>query len=360
MNKRILLSTCVLGITVLLGEQVQARTIIWGLDKVAQTSSRSSAPYIVRIGAFASHQNAVMIESRLKAKGYPATIVKKKNLYEVSVGPVSSLAELHRLSGTTVTPHKLARKAVRSPMVSTQPAVHKIVYKEMDTLQNKWFVLAQAGGLASQNHGNFLIDNGSDFPAPENVDIYSSQQREQGTIALTLGKQIPVQSAIFNQYTLSARLQYLIPENVGDTIMQYSLPQFLNYTYSRKLSALALTADTKINLLHLAIVSPYLNGGIGVSFNRMNSYSETALSGVTARVSPGFANHSSTQFTYHVGAGLDFALADSWSCSVGYEFEDFGRFSSGSGQWTWATAGVLPFGSYHANTALFGLTHLID
>lgn len=358
MNKRILLSTCVLGISVLFGEQVQATTIIWGLDKIAQISSQSSAPFIVRIGTFTRHQNALVIGARLKAKGYPVSVVKKKNVYEVSVGPVSSLAELHRLSGVAVivTPRQVAQ----THTASTQPVAHKIVYKEKDTPENKWFVLVQGGGLSSQNHGNFLIDNGSDYPAPENVDVYSSKQRDQGTVALTLGKQIPVQSAVVNQYTLSARLQYLIPENVGDTIMQYSLPQFLNYNYSRKLSALALTADTKINMLHLAIVSPYLNGGLGISLNQMKSYSEAALPGVTARVSPGFANQSSTQFTYHVGAGLDFAFADNWSCSVGYEYEDFGRFSSGSGQWTWAAAGVLPFGSYHANTALFGLTHLID
>mgnify|MGYP002137375818 CR=1 FL=1 len=97
---------------------------------------------------------------------------------------------------------------------------------------------------------------------------------------------------------------------------------------------------------------------MGVSFNEARAFNEMAFPGVTARITPAFSNHTLTQFTYHVGAGLDILFTSNWLLSVGYEFESFGDFSSGNGKSTWSGE-HLQLDSYQANTVLLGITYLI-
>lgn len=231
--------------------------------------------------------------------------------------------------------------------------------KDCQLDHHQWFVQLQGGAIFPLNHGQILVANGADFPAPENVDIYSTHQSTQGTIALTVGNRIATQSSLINHYTLSGRFQYQFSANVGNTITEYSSPEFLNYNYNWKLAVLALTADTKLNLFNFSKFSPYVNGGLGVSFNQAQSYTETALPDVTARISPAYANHTLTQFTYHVGAGLDFSCTQNWLLSAGYEFESWGHFASGRGKSTWSGES-LQSGTYQGNTVLVGITYLME
>lgn len=303
----------------------------------------------------------------------------------VYVGPFKTLQAVHQLASSTpnhpqVTSMKHPKfsskdtasvksthhnkKQIEQIPQSTQyrfkdEAKNKIKCKDCPLEYNHWFVQLQGGVVFPLSQSNILVDNGSNFPPPANVDAYSVKQSNQGTIALTVGDRIAMQSPLINHYTLSGRLQYVFSANVGDTIMQYSLPEFLNYNYDWKLSTLALTADTKLNLFHFSKFSPYVNGGLGVSFNEARSFNETAFSDVTPRISPAFSNHTSTQFTYHAGAGLDFLLIPNWLFSAGYEFESFGDFSSGKGQSTWSGE-ALRLGNYQTNTLLFGVTYLIN
>lgn len=381
MNKPIFLTGCILAVSIY--GQAWAGTNVWGLSNINKTNSKSSAPYTVYIGSYINLKNAQKMKSELKAKGYDAKIKMKKNSYVVFIGPLANRQALHRLAVDsyagpklkTVHPIKLSHAAVHPARMTPQPQNIPFVAnarpqqsfnsgiktdkrcKDCSLDQNKWFVQLQGGAIFPLNHGQILVANGSDFPAPENVDIYATQQSTQGTIALTVGKQIVTQSSLIKHYTLSGRLQYKFLANVGNTIMEYSAPEFLNYNYNWKLAALALTADSKVNLFSFSNFSPYVNGGLGVSFNQAQSYKETALPDVTARISPAYANHTLTQFTYHVGAGVDFSCTQNWLLSAGYEFESFGHFASGKGKSTWSGES-LPWGSYQGNTVLLGITYL--
>lgn len=252
-------------------------------------------------------------------------------------------------------------KAILLSVLSTGIFLHNPGYagggfKEPEL--NNWFIQLQGAALFPLSNKALLIDNGSNAAAPENTDAYSVKNESHGSIALTVGNRIPVQSSWINHYTLSSRLQYVLPVHPGDTIMQYNRPEFLNYSYNWKLSSLAWTLDSKVNLLHSSQFSPYVNGGLGLAFNRARSYYETAFAGITARYSPAYENNNLTQFTYHLGFGLDYFLTPNWILSAGYEFESLGSFATGRGQSTWSSE-ALRLKSYQANTVLIGITSLL-
>ncbi|VEB32304.1 Opacity protein and related surface antigens [Legionella sainthelensi] len=385
MTKKFFLTTSLVAALNFGGGLSYAGTTIWGLSNVPKVNSKSSAPYTVYLGSYASQKNARKMQSKLQAKGYNSKIKRKKSFYVVYVGPFKTLQAVHQLASTThnhpqatsithtqsssidASATKSAHhheKQVEQVPSSTQyvlknGAHHEIKCKDCQLEHNQWFVQLQGGAIFPLNPGSILVGNGSNFPAPANVDRYSTNQSSQGTIALTIGNRIATQSSLINHYTLSGRLQYVFEGDVGNNIMQYSLPEFLNYSYDWKLSTLALTADTKLNLFNFSKFSPYVNGGLGVSFNEARAFNETAFPGITPRVSPAYTNHTLTQFTYHVGAGLDFLFVPNWLFSAGYEFESFGDFSSGKGRSTWAGES-LRLNSYQTNTLLFGVTYLMN
>lgn len=376
MNKTIFLATAVFATLIFGDGHAYAGTKVWGLSNIQKVSSKSSAPYTVYIGSYTSQKNAQQVQSKFQAKGYSAKVQRERNLYIVSVGPLATLQELHQLSSMA---HKFPSAKIlgnghpvpaahpnKKPLVQIpqstgfkDEAQNHIKCKDCALEHNHWFAQLQGGVVFPLSESNMVVNNGSNFPPPANVDAYSVDQSNQGTIALTVGERMAIQSSFINHYTLSGRLQYVFPTDVGDTIMQYSLPQFLNYSYNWKLSTLALTADTKLNLFNFSKFSPYVNGGLGVSSNQARSFNETAFLGVTSRVSPAFSNHTLTQFTYHVGAGLDYLFTPNWILSAGYEFESFGDFASGNGKSTWSGES-LRLGTYQTNTLLFGVTYLVD
>lgn len=103
---------------------------------------------------------------------------------------------------------------------------------------------------------------------------------------------------------------------------------------------------------------PYLNGGVGISNNQTNAYKESAFSGVTPRISPNFASQSNSTFAYNLGAGLDIALGPHHFISLGYDYQNFGTFSSGPGKGAEWSSQHLNLGTIKANTLLLGYTHL--
>lgn len=223
---------------------------------------------------------------------------------------------------------------------------------------NQWFAQIQGGIVSPSANDIMTVDNGSNFPPPLNVDRYSLNYHQQDTFALTIGQRVATHFPLLQSYTISGRIQHINAENVGGTIMQYSLPEFLNYNYHWNIETTTVTADTKLNIVQLASFSPYVNGGLGIAFNKANSYTETAFPGVTPRISPSYSNRTFDEFTYHIGGGLDFALTPHWLLSAGYEFTSLGDVKSGRGQSTWAGES-LHISAYHANVLLLGVSYMV-
>lgn len=322
-----------------------AGTLIWGLENIPKTRASAPSPYTVHIGSYVSRKNAERMQASLKKQGYPASLQRKGALFIVTIGPVATLAGLSHTSVVKLTPHT--------------PAVAES-YKEAPSLQqHPFFVQVLGGANFPSGLDSLRVHNGSEFPFPQNVDTYSTRSSNSGSVGLAAGRRFASTHRWIHHYSLGGRLQYVFPADMGGTITQYSLSQFENYRYRWKLSALALTADAKLNFLETHGISPYASGGLGASFNRAASFRETANAGVTPRISPAFADRNATQFAWHAGAGLDFFEHANWLVSAGYEYESFGDFASGKGQSTWSGES-LRAGTLSTNTILFGITRLID
>ena len=107
------------------------------------------------------------------------------------------------------------------------------------------------------------------------------------------------------------------------------------------------------------MLSPYLGLGLGVASNSTTTYTESPLSGVTPRVSPAFAARTNNNFTYNVGAGLDYKISYRSILSLGYEFQNLGRIQSDYGASTWSTD-LLNLGTYTSNAVLLNFCYLFD
>lgn len=223
--------------------------------------------------------------------------------------------------------------------------------------QGNWFVSLGAGAQFPEMHSHMNVNNGSEFPEPYNYDQFSIINNSGALIAASAGRLWQNNNDWFPSYSLSIFWQYFFKTQLNGQIMQYSLPQFTNYNYHLDFTSNLLLVSGKMNLFKLGRFSPFINGGIGSAFNYISNYHETALLGVTPRVSPGFKNANTNEFAYNIGAGLDVRLLPQLILSLGYIYQDLGPISSGNGVTTWSNQSLNP-GSYHANEILVSMTYL--
>jgi opacity protein-like surface antigen len=160
-------------------------------------------------------------------------------------------------------------------------------------------------------------------------------------------------------FELAVRYQYLFPQGISGNVTQYALPQYTAYTYNWRTSANVVSAFTKLDLVQYKQAMVYFDFGLGAAFVNAQHYQESALPNVFPRVSPGYTNNTSTQFSYNVGAGIDLSIFPQLIFSVGYDYQSIGGVVSGNGQSTWSGT-ALNLGTYGINTALISLTYLFD
>ncbi|WP_392537414.1 outer membrane protein [Legionella sp. 227] len=223
--------------------------------------------------------------------------------------------------------------------------------------QGNWFLALGGGAQFPQLHSHMKLNNGSEFPSPFDYDRLSVGSNNGGVIAASGGRRWQTSNFWFPSYSLSVFWQYFFKTQIQGEITQYSLPEFTNYTYNLDFTSNLLLASGKINLFRYGAFSPYINGGIGSSFNRVSNYREEAFTNVTPRVSPGFRDSNSSEFAYNVGAGIDVQFFPQLIFSVGYIYQDLGPISSGNGINTWAEQSLNP-GSYRSNEVLVTATYL--
>jgi len=227
--------------------------------------------------------------------------------------------------------------------------------------QGHWLLSGDLGALWPQIHTTMNVDNGSGLSVPANTDHYSaSSSHVEGMLAAAGGYRWTQHTqSLLPEIELALRYQYLFPQNISGHVTQFSLPLYENYSYRWTASANVLSAYTKLDLFQYNQVMFYFDAGLGVAFFRAQNYQETAFSGVTARVSPGFSDRVSSQFSYNIGAGIDFPIYPQLIFSVGYDYQSFGSVTSGPGTNAWSGT-QLNLGRYGMNTALISFTYLFD
>lgn len=131
-------------------------------------------------------------------------------------------------------------------------------------------------------------------------------------------------------------------------------PQFDNYSYAYKVQ------NTKIALKGVLLLDkgyslmPWISGSIGAGFNYAHSFTNTPLI-FQAVPNNNFTNHTSTSFTYSLGAGVQKALNANWQIGVGYEFADWGKTRLGRADGQTLNTG-LSLNHLYTNGLIFNIT----
>ena len=239
-----------------------------------------------------------------------------------------------------------------SPLVST-----------LDTSFNhkgSWFASVGIGAMQPSIPAGFSINNGSDFDPPNNMDAFSAKWSDSYFGSATVGIFWQRPSQFIPGYAFGFRYQHFFAKDITGQVMQYSLPEFTNYDYNLGASINTLSLYTKLELIQLGPVLPYLTGGLGLSLNHSELYEEKSLPGIVPRNNPAFAAQTKSQLTYDLGLGVDVLINPQVILSLGYAYQYFGNFSTGYGQRIeWGTQ-RLNLGNLKANTFLLELTYLFD
>lgn len=325
--------------------------------------------YYLQVTACHHRSNAEAVAKKYKKQHIPVKIQHHGNFYIVLLGPMGNGAHVHQHVALKHRYHQVSSTKYHSRHYPSQQApVQLESYRTQrssdeyiaSSMLHDWYGEIMGGVALPMLNSPILVDNGSNFPAPSNVDTYTTQGTPtQGTLTVLLGKRFPIKHSYLKDYSLGLRYQYLASTNVGKNLTQYTLSQFYNYNYSLNSSINALTLDGKLRTKPYHYFIPFLHAGVGISFNDLSGYQETALPPVTTRISPNFASNSSTQFTFHVGAGTEVQIEKNLNFVFSYEYANYGPLSTGPGTSTWS-GGLLHLGTYQANTVLFGLNYTME
>ena len=223
--------------------------------------------------------------------------------------------------------------------------------------KSNWFVGGLGSILWAKLPNSVGVNNGA--PYPYNNDDYTLTTEVEGAAAMTLGYEWSQANQWLPVYALGLQYEHFFLNSIVGTITQYSNPQFLNYSYNWNTSADVLSIYSKINIIRYEHFSPFINLGIGWAMNHSNRISETAYPGITARISPGFSDHTQNNVAYNIGAGMDYELLAKWSVSAAYNYQSLGKMRSSNGLSTWAED-YLNIKNYQINMLRFGLTYHIE
>lgn len=225
---------------------------------------------------------------------------------------------------------------------------------------DKWWYAGVAGSVLWPSISNHVtVNNGSSCATPINQDAYTINTGSSGAVSVNVGRKWQKDSNFIPGYALGLRYQHFFLSTVNGTITQYSLPQFLNYDYQLSTSADLISLYSKIDLIRANTITPFVEVGVGLAVNHTDNYSETARSGVTSRVSPGFNGFYGHNFAYNVGVGVEYAFIPQCSISLTYDYQYLGAMRTASGVSTWSSE-QLNLGNYKANMLTLGLTYYFD
>lgn len=190
------------------------------------------------------------------------------------------------------------------------------------------YFAAAAGKTRSTVDDWSRLTSGSGWPD----DAYVSDSRSNNpAILMDFGYTWNRHQEWFPYYSLGLRLSYVPRMTIKGYIDQYSLPDFLNYTYHYDAKFYSLMLMNKWHIMRWQNWMPFVTAGLGVVNYGTDNYAENAEPGVTPRVSPGFTPFSGTNFTYSVGFGLDYVLTKNVVINFQYYHQGVGTISTGKG-----------------------------
>lgn len=134
-------------------------------------------------------------------------------------------------------------------------------------------------------------------------------------------------------------------------------PEFNNYWYDYQLAPFRTTLHGRWLFTSFSNrLTPYIDGGIGVSLNRAYNYQ------ITSRIfeevaSPLYTSNVNVSLAYNIGVGIQHAINEHAQIGLGYEFSDWGQSSLGRAKSQDINA-PLSLAHLYMNQLMVSLTYL--
>lgn len=222
-----------------------------------------------------------------------------------------------------------------------------------DTLDLRKTIITLSAGPAWSNNGQtqaFLLQ-------PDVEKTYTGTRRNSSlpTGELFLGLQALDNTYFLGQFGIALAGASNIKLE-GD-IWEDSDPNFNNFIYTYKVNHLRIAAKGKLLVNWKHSVSPYISASLGVGFTHAHDYAITPKI-IEEVPAPPFLNHTNTNFSYTLGAGLQKRISNHVRAGIGYEFADWGKSQLGSAPGQTLNSG-LHLSSIYTHELQFSLSYLV-
>lgn len=198
-----------------------------------------------------------------------------------------------------------------------------------------WVTSLSVGPAWSENGTNQRLTL-----APEAEKLYTANHSNNalvnGEFFIGLQRALPFnllgQGGLVVAATSSARM--------GGHIWDDLDPRFDNYSYRYSVQHTHVGVKGVLLYERGYWVTPWLSGSVAAGFNNAHGFDNTPLI-FEAVKNANFASHTTTAFSYTVGAGVQKRIGSNYQVGIGYQFADWGknRLGSSLGQTTNARLG---------------------
>ena len=224
----------------------------------------------------------------------------------------------HALSSKKQSRFKPVKKVSGETMTKTVKKVQKNT-----PLTRRWapdvFTFSAAAGwpMNSSTNQTFFLE-----PDIQKTYTGATQQRTVAQGALFVGWQKKLPRHVTGQFGVSMGAS--TNASLTGTIWEDANPDFNNFRYGYTITHSQTSIEGKLLGDWSGIVRPYINGSLGIAFNRAGPFSIAPF--ISEEVpAPAFQKNTTTSFTYAVGLGLQRPIAQHWEAGVGYAFSDWGK-----------------------------------
>ncbi|MDX1902331.1 MAG: outer membrane beta-barrel protein [Gammaproteobacteria bacterium] len=222
-----------------------------------------------------------------------------------------------------------------------------------------WFIGAGGSWNWSSLGNSASVANGSLAPPPSNSDLYTiNTPSSHAGFQIYAGYRFVRAARLFPYYSFAFRYTHIAEGQTRGVIQQYSSPTFQNYNYSVNFNTDIYGIEAKLDLYQFGALSPYLSAGAGIVNNSVYNYQETAVSGVTPRISPDFGSSDQNNFAFNLGVGIDYQITQNLSASLGYEYANLDKLT-GTGKGADWVGQPISFGTLKNNTVLLNVFYQI-
>ncbi|MEO8402126.1 MAG: outer membrane beta-barrel protein [Gammaproteobacteria bacterium] len=223
--------------------------------------------------------------------------------------------------------------------------------------QGRWYMDIAGGASSVSMPGQTSVSNGTLLMFPLNNDTYSTHSPYTNlNLGLGGGYQWQFDRTYVPYFNLGIQYTHIFTSHVEGSVTQFSLPIFNNYNYKFDYDANVLVLNGKLDLIEYHSFLPYIALGIGAAYNDFSNYHEYAKPSVTPRTTPNYGSHNTANFTYTLGAGVDYHCSNKIWLSLGYEYDSLDKLKSNRGRSTWSTT-QLTFDSLKNNMVFASLSY---